>query len=590
MDPKKFFSELKRRKVYGVAISYGITAWVLAQIASLLTSSFDSPSWVMKVIIIALLIGLPIAVIFGWVYDMTPEGIIKTKPKEFENNQIEKSKRTIFLYLIISIIVIAGFVTFGIWWALNEYKITDTRVTKSLAILPLRDFTLDQSRDYLADGLHSNLITQVSKISALRTIPPRSTLQYKNSEKSISEIAKELDVDVILETDIMKFGDTVQLNLKLIEALPQERTIWGHLFEKPIGDIYSLYNDVSQQIAKELGLTLTDQEKLVLSTAKKVDPEAYKAYVKGLSSWGKATRNDLDQSLQYFELARQIDPDYAAAYAGVGLVWIGRMQHGYYPGIEIIPKLDSLMSKALELDNSLMEVHYSIALYNTWVKWDWERAGVAYKRTIELNPNFADVRAFYSHYLYIIGKPKQAEEQIYKALELDPVSPLIHAIYGMGLNFSRKYEEVIEYLNKKLKSTPNDPIALGALISAYHNNKEFDKAYQIFVRSYEVVNDEEAVLILRNGYVNGGYPYALNSLAKFLIERSYTTTYVTPWRIGTLYTRAGNHNLAINYLYEAYNDHDSNMPYINVDPIFDDLKNYPEFRNLIAKMNFPNAK
>lgn len=590
MDPKKFFSELKRRKVYGVAISYGITSWVLAQIASLLTSSFDSPSWVMKVIIIALLIGLPIAVIFGWVYDMTPEGIIKTKPKEFENNQIEKSKRTIFLYLIISIIVIAGFVTFGIWWALNEYKITDTRVTKSLAILPLRDFTLDQSRDYLADGLHSNLITQVSKISALRTIPPRSTLQYKNSEKSISEIAKELDVDVILETDIMKFGDTVQLNLKLIEALPQERTIWGHLFEKPIGDIYSLYNDVSQQIAKELGLTLTDQEKLVLSTAKKVDPEAYKAYVKGLSSWGKATRNDLDQSLQYFELARQIDPDYAAAYAGVGLVWIGRMQHGYYPGIEIIPKLDSLMSKALELDNSLMEVHYSIALYNTWVKWDWERAGVAYKRTIELNPNFADVRAFYSHYLYIIGKPKQAEEQIYKALELDPVSPLIHAIYGMGLNFSRKYEEVIEYLNKKLKSTPNDPIALGALISAYHNNKEFDKAYQIFVRSYEVVNDEEAVLILRKGYVNGGYPYALNSLAKFLIERSYTTTYVTPWRIGTLYTRARNHNLAINYLYEAYNDHDSNMPYINVDPIFDDLKNYPEFRNLIAKMNFPNAK
>ncbi|MGB5462673.1 MAG: hypothetical protein WBM92_04845 [Aureibaculum sp.] len=590
MDPKKLFSELKRRKVYGVAISYGITAWVLAQIAGLVTSSFEAPPWVMKMIIIALIIGLPIAVILAWVYDMTPQGIIKTKPEALENNQTQKSKKSIIWSLFLSAIIIISFVTIGSWWALNIYKSTDAKATKSLAILPLRDFTQDDSRDYLADGLHSNLITQVSKISSLRTIPPRSTLQYKNSEKAISEIAKELGVDVIMETDIMKFGDTVQLNIKLIQAFPKERTIWGHLFEKPMSDIYALYNDVSQQIAKELGISLTEQEKSVLSTARKVDPEAYLAYIKGVSSWSKATRKDIDQSLKYFQLAMQIDPEYAAAYAGVGLVWIGRMQHGFYPGIEIIPKLDSLMSKALELDNSLSEVHYSIALYNTWVKWDWERAGVAFKRTIELNPNYADVRAFYSHYLYIIGKPDQALEQINKALELDPVSPLIQAIYGMALNFSRNFEEVIELLNKTLRNTPNDPIALGALRSAYHNNKEFDKAYEIFIRSYEVINDAEAVLFLRKGYANGGYPGALNSLAKLLIDRSSSaTTYVTPWRIGTLYTRAGNNDLAINYLYAAYNEHDSNMPYINIDPIFDDLKNYPEFRNLIAKMNFPNS-
>ncbi|MFH6767457.1 hypothetical protein V8G56_01810 [Gaetbulibacter aquiaggeris] len=588
MDPKKIFSELKRRKVYGVAISYGITAWLLAQIAGLVTSSFQASPWVMKLIIITLIIGFPIAIILGWVYDMTPEGIIKTKPEEIENNQAQKSKKSIIWNLFLSVIIIISFVTIGTWWALNEYKSADTRAMKSLAILPLRNFTENDNRMYLAAGLHSNLITNVSKISSLRTTPPRSTLKYENSEKSISEIAKELGVDAILEADIMKFEDTVQLNFRLIKAFPKERTIWAQIFEKPMSEIYSLFDEVSQQIANEMDLTLTEQEKLLLSSAKKVDPEAYQAYLKGIFYWMKLTENDLEQSLKYFLLALKIDPNYAAAYAGIASVGAAKMQNGIVRGIEVIPKLDSLMTKALELDNSLPEVHYSIALWNTWGKWDWKKAGIAYKKALALNPNQAFTRAYYSHYLYIIGEPKMALQQIEKALELDPVTPLFQAVYAMDLNYSRKFPEAIAVLNKILQFNPKDPLALSTLRSAYHNNKEYDKAYEIFVRSYEAENDKEAVLALKNGYASGGYPSALNSLAEFLINRS-SDIYVTPWRIGTLYTRSGNNDLAINYLYEAYNDHDSNMPYINIDPIFDNLKNYPEFRNLIAKMNFPKS-
>ena len=145
-------------------------------------------------------------------------------------------------------------------------------------------------------------------------------------------------------------------------------------------------------------------------------------------------------------------------------------------------------------------------------KWDWKRAGQAFKKAIALNPNYAVTRAFYSHYLYITGKPEEASLQIEKALELDPVNPLLKALYGMCLNFSRNYPEAIDLLNKTLKTSPNDPVALSTLRSAYHNNKEFDKAYQIFVRSYEAVNDEEAVLALKNGYANGGYPNALDNI------------------------------------------------------------------------------
>ena len=588
MDLKNFFSELKRRKVYGVAISYGITAWVFAQIADLVTDSFETPPWVMKMIIIALIIGLPIAVILAWIYDMTPQGIIKTKPEELENNQTPKSKKSIIWNLFLSAIIIISFVTIGTWWALNEYKSADTGVTKSLAILPLRNFTENDNRIYLAAGLHSNLITNVSKISSLRTTPPRSTLKYENSEKSISEIANELGVETILEADIMKFADTVQLNFRLIKALPKEQTIWAHVFERPISEIYSLFDEVSQQIANEMDLTLTEQEKVLLSSAKKVDPEAYQAYLTGVFYWMKLTENDLEQALNYFLLALKIDPNYAAAYAGIASVGAAKMQNGIVRGIEVIPKLDSLMSKALELDNSLPEVHYNIALWSTWGKWDWKRADIAYKKSLALNPNHAATRAYYSHYLYIVGEPELALSQIEKALELDPVTPLFQAVYAMDLNYSRKFPEAIDILNKILQFNPKDPLALSTLRSAYHNNKEFDKAYEVFVRSYKAENDTEAVLALKKGYATGGYPGALNNLAEFLIGRS-SEKYVTPWRIGTIYTRSGNNNEAIKYLVMAYNDHDSNIPYINIDPIFDDLKNYPEFRNLIAKMNFPNS-
>jgi TolB-like protein/Tfp pilus assembly protein PilF len=519
---------------------------------------------------------------------MSPHGIIKTEPKEIENKLTQKSDKSIIWYLIIGIIVIISSVAIGSWWAVNEYKVEDSTVMKSLAILPLRNFTGNENQAYLAAGLHSNLITQISRISSLRTIPLRSTLKYENSEKSVSVIAKELGVDAIIEANIMEFGDSVQLDVQLIEVFPKERNVWAKIFVQSTSNIYSLYNEISKKIAEEMDLTLTQQEESNFSNAREVNPEAYKAYLKGLFYWMKPTPKNLDQSLKYFELAIQIDPDYAAGYAGIAQVWGARIQQGIIPGIKIIPKLDSLMSKALELDNSLMEVHYSIALYNTWVKWDWKRADQSFKKAIELNPNNAGAHAFYSHLLFITGKPEEALLEINEALRLDPLNPLYQAIYGMDLNYGRKYSEVIDLLNNSLENAPDNPIALSTLRSAYHNNKEFEKAYEIFVRSYDVKNDKAAVLALKKGYSEGGYSNALNQLAELLIERT-SIKYVTPWKIGTLYTRSGNNDEAIRYLKLAYNDHDSNMPYINIDPIFDDLKNYPEFRNLISQMNFPNS-
>ena len=505
----------------------------------------------------------------------------KAKLKELLHTPDKQKSRPLIIGL--GIIILASF---SIFWWITVNKEEDIR---SLVVLPVENLTGNPEVDFYTEGIHDAINNEIGKISVLRVLSTRTSLKYRESNLSIPEIARELDVEGVIETSLLRVGDSIRIRVKLIRAVPEERQIWSQDFSRDIPHILSLYGDVASGIARELNIQLTTEQVFRLVSKQEVIPQAYEAYLRGMSYWYKLTKEDLDHALRYFELASEIDPNYAPAYSGVAMVWGARIQQGIMPGTEAIPKLKSLLIKALELDSTLTEVHYSLALFNTWWYWDWERAATAFKKTIELNPNHAGVRAFYSHYLNIVGKPGEAIAQIEKGLDVDPVNPLFQSMYGMDLNYARKFDQAIVLLNNTLEKTPNDPNALSTLRSAYHNHKEFDKAYETFVRSYEVRNDEEAVLALKAGYVEGDYPLALTRLAELLIARS-EFQYVTPWRIGTLYTRAGKNDAAVRYLSMAYDDHDANMPYINIDPIFDDLKSHPGFQELLAKMDFPNPR
>ena len=213
MNVQKFFSELERRKVYRIAIAYGISAWLIAQIAGLILSSFEAAPWVMKMVIIVLIIGFPIAMILSWVFEFSPEGIIKTAPLDKDSSSDKKSligRLVISFLILLSVLIIAG------WWSWQEFVVNNDAPIRSLAILPFDNFSEDENQDYIASGLQDNLITTVSKIGSLRVTPRPSTVRYKNSDKTSSEIAKELKVDAIIEASIMKFGDIVRINIQLI--------------------------------------------------------------------------------------------------------------------------------------------------------------------------------------------------------------------------------------------------------------------------------------------------------------------------------------------------------------------------------------
>jgi tetratricopeptide (TPR) repeat protein len=240
----------------------------------------------------------------------------------------------------------------------------------------------------------------------------------------------------------------------------------------------------------------------------------------------------------------------------------------------------------LELDDTLAEGHYTLAGIQSWMDWNWASGEAEYRRAIELNPNYADPRAYYSHLLMILKRPEEAMDEIKQALALDPLNSLFEAIYAMDLMYARRYDEAIALLRKTLEGSPHDLVALSTLRSAYHMKKMYPEALEIWKKSYAERNDLKAEEALARGFVEAGYQGALRRVAETLIARS-RTSYVTPWQIGTLYTRAGMPKEALEWLEKAYRAHDPNMPYISVDPIFDGLRSAPGFQDLLRRMNLP---
>jgi TolB-like protein/Tfp pilus assembly protein PilF/predicted Ser/Thr protein kinase len=460
----------------------------------------------------------------------------------------------------------------------------------AIAVLPLENLTGDAEQEYFADAATDELIGQLGQISGLqRVISRTSVMRYKNTDKSLPEIAREMNVDALVEGTVYQVGENVSIKLQLFDALPEERSLWTQRYDRPVTDVLVMYGEMARAIAENIQVKLTTQEETRFTDAHKVNPEAYEAYIKGQFHWYKLSSQDLDIALHYFESALEKDPNFALAYVGIASVWVGRQQQGLVSASEAAPRAKTAALKALELDDTLPEIHHMLASIRTWVEWDWESGEKAYRRAIELNPNYPDPRAFYSQLLFWMGRPEEAMTQIGRALDLDPFNPLFQGAHAMSLNFSRQYDEAIAEFRKTLKTEPDNWIALSNLRTAYHHKGMYEEALEIWKKWFAAKDDQEAEEALTLGSKDGGYSGALSSVAELMVERS-RTTYVSSWQIATMYTRAGKNEKALNWLKKAYEEHDGNMPYISIDPIFDDLRNEPRFQELLHRMNLPVGK
>ncbi|MCG2591043.1 serine/threonine-protein kinase [Rhodohalobacter sulfatireducens] len=462
------------------------------------------------------------------------------------------------------------------------YRPTEQNRTVSIALLPLENLSSSLAQDWFSDGMTDALITDLARISGLRIIARSSVMRYKETTKIASEIASELGVDYIIEGAVVESNNQIRISIRLIDAVNDEY-LWAQVYNRDLKNVLNLQGEVAEAIAGQIQVQVTPYEQNLLSNRKDVNPEAYEAYLQGNYQRWQLTKQSIETALKYYQLAIDIDPDYAPAYAGVALSHLSKAQSGYASFNDVIDQTEKAAEKALEIDSNLSEIHYMKAIINTWVYWDWQDANNEFIRAIELNPNMPEARAFYSHLLFYLKKPNEALTHIQEAVKLDPYNPLFQAVYSMDLMYLKRYDEVISTMESNLEISPEDRTSLSTLRSAYHQKGMYEKAIETWKKSFEVRDDQEAIDILMNAYNQGGYEFALQKVAELYIERS-KDEYITPWQIGTLYTRAGMKDEALDYLEMAYQENDLNMPYASVDPIFDYMRDDPRFVALINKM------
>ncbi len=517
-------------------------------------------------------------------YAIVEEGLpvpTASKIKDLKGKSLfHRLSRSVYTYIILLLLILANLPLFR-----NYFKTESTEIA-SLLILPFDNYTGDDSINYIFAGMHDALIGDVGKISALRVPSKRTADAYRNVGKSIPQIADELNIDAAIETSVSCYGEEICIQVKLVSVFPEEKQLWVHDFYIEKAQISNLSKKIAKEISQQIHINLTSQEEKLLAESKPIDPDAYEAYLRGMGYWELGTKPDLEQAMRYFQLSRDIDSSYALAYLGISRTWGAYVQHGFLPYQEVAEKVEEVRNKALLLDSSLVEIRAGMATKYTWGDWNWKKAEKEFLKAIEINPNYAFSQAYYSHFLAIMGDPEKGLPHSELAMELDPFNTLYMSIHGQALKNAGKYKEALKLLQKLYEIEPDQGIGLPALWAVYQELGDTQKSYDLAKKIYSLKENELALKALKEGFEEGGYNMAMQRTAEMMISQR-DSIYFPSWQIATLYCRAKKKEASLEWLEKAYTEHDSNMPYISVDPLFAFLRDEPRFQYLLKKMGLP---
>jgi TolB-like protein/Tfp pilus assembly protein PilF len=455
----------------------------------------------------------------------------------------------------------------------------------SIAVLPLENRTGDAAQQYYIDGVTEDLINHLGKISGFRRVVSRTTMmRYKETGKSLPEIARELKVGALVEGTVHEVGQNIRLQLQAFD--PEERTLLAETYERAAADILMMYGEIARAMAGRLHVKLTAEEETRLVKARQVNPEAYKLVLLGNGAQ-KLTAADLDAAMRYYELALEKDPNFAPAYYSISVVWLQRQQMGFTLSSEAGPKAKAALRRAMELDETLPDAPGLLAAILTWTDWDWEAAGREWEKAIELTPNDSSARANYSHYLMIVGRLDEAIRQIERAVEIEPITPPL-GFYAVVLYCAHRYDDSIVQARRALQRDPSNPVALGALFLALHESGQHDEAIKAATRSYADGRPDEPDIreALERGYAEDGYAGAFRRAADVEVSRHAEEPGIAI-DAASNYMLAGDTARALDWLEKAIAQHDPNTPYANCLPIWDPVRSDPRFQDLLRKMNLP---
>jgi TolB-like protein/DNA-binding winged helix-turn-helix (wHTH) protein len=459
---------------------------------------------------------------------------------------------------------------------------------QSVAVLPLENLSHDPEQEYFADGMTEELIMNLGKIGALHVTSRTSVMRYKRTEKSLPQIARELNVDGIVEGTVQRSGDRVRITAQLIDARADQH-LWAKSYERDLRDILALQDEVAQAIANELKIELMPHGQARPASSRPVDTRAYEAYLKGRYYSGKRTEKELKKSVEYYEQAIKIDPNYAPAYAGMADAYALLGFRGNLPSNEALSRAKAAALKAVELDDSLAAAHASLAFIAETHEWDWPAAEREYKRALELNPGYAAAHNWYAGYLMYVGRFEEGIAEAKLARDLDPLSlPVNNALAGRFLVAGRIHE-ALEQLQKTLDMDPHFAPAHQTLGWAYLNMGKHEEAIQEFEQAIQLsgTNDMDQMVDLGFAYAaSGKREKARRILAQ--LKKLHEQGLVPSGSIGILYGALGDKDEAFAWLDKAYAERDPELTYIKVrNRRFEPLRSDPRFQDLLRRMDLP---
>jgi len=471
--------------------------------------------------------------------------------------------------------------------ALKLRQAAPSGAIRSLAVLPLKNLSSDPEQEYFSEGLTDELIARLASLDGLRVISHTSVMQYKEARKPLPVIAKELNVDMVMEGSVLRLGERVRVTAQIIDAA-DDRHFWAETYERDHRDILALQNEVTREIARSIKLKLNPSDRQRLAVSRQVNPEAHADYLRGRFYLSKRTVSELETAARYFEQAIALDASYASAYAGLAdsYALLAGYDSATSPG-EVTSKARAAAAKALEIDETLAEAHTSLALIAQNYDWDWETAEREYRRSIELDPNYATAHHWYAEFLSYLGRFDEAFSQIELARQLDPRSLIIAADKGAILYYSRQHELAIQQFRSVLEVGPKFPrayivrhplvemgrfaeaLALTEGIIAMYGESMWDLAWLTYI------------------YSRGGqYQLARNALARLEERKGRKDLGVDPRPMVMAYVSAGKMTEAFAWLDRCYRERCTMLTNLKVDPLFDPLRGDPRFMELLRRVGF----
>ncbi len=580
-----FLRELKRRNVYRVAALYIVVGWLILQVTDVLMSLLTLPEWTGRLVFSILLIGFPLALVLAWAFELTPDGLRRELPASGDEPRPGPSGGQARRYGFVLPAVLVAMALGYVGWHYERADEDPVGEIRSIAVLPLSNLMDDPSQSYFVAGMHEALITELSKIEALRVISRTSAMRYRDASRSVPEIGRELGVEAVVEGSVLRAGDRVRISVQLIAA-ESDRHLWADNFDRELSDILALYSEVTREIANQIRVTLTADEKADIAAASPVDPEVYELFLKGRYLCDNWSPEEVAQGIRLLEEAVRIEPGNAPAQAQLALCLQYSAFFGYRDPSEVHALAEAAARKAVELDDGLAEAHTALAGVRYYLSLEPREAMASLETALELNPTSIRALLHASWLQAESGQFEVAYERTRRALSLDPLSTVVNDAMGQLFYLSRDFPSAESAYRKALDLDRSDPSLHYHLAWPLEQMGRYEESIALHRKAVEL---SEGASLYRAALA---YSYARSGLseeARRILGELLQEPTPSAFDIAIVHVGLGETQEAVDWLEKSYVARDSHLIYINRDPRFDPLRMDPRFIRLNERIDWPDG-